>query len=271
MKKIKSNQKLIKYFVITIAFLIIASMIGGLVSLIITIFNISAYKNNQVHEIYQSNTISATLDIDLQTADLEIKLGDNLSVETDSKYVSCNQEDKRIVVKEKKHLSLKKKDEYKIIITIPRELMFDIVDIETDAGKIYLEELQTKRLNLKLGAGVSTINNLVVTDKAKIDGGASKFVINNGTINNLSFDMGVGETIINAGILGNSDIFAEIGKLEVNLNGTINDYSISVSKGIGSIKFNEENLKNDTIIGNGNNYLTINGGVGSIKITTQYQ
>lgn len=267
----KNNQRIIKYFSLTFACLIIASMIGGLASLVITIFNISAYKNEKVREIYQSNTVTATLDMDLKTADLEIKLGDKLLVETDSKYVSCYQDNQKIVVKEKNHLSLKKNDEYKIIVTIPRELMFDIVDIETDAGKINIEELQTKRLNLNLGAGLSTINNLIVTDKAKIDGGAGKIVIKNGTINNLSFDMGVGESIISAGILGNSDIDAGIGKLEVNLNGTINDYSISVDKGIGSIKFNGKNLKDDTIIGNGNNYLTIDGGVGAIKIFTQYQ
>ena len=59
----KSNQKLIKYFAITFACLIIASMIGGLASLVITIFNISAYKNDKVREIYQSNTVTATLDI----------------------------------------------------------------------------------------------------------------------------------------------------------------------------------------------------------------
>lgn len=262
-----SSQKIIKYFAITFACIIIASMIGGIVSFIVTIFDISEYKQRKIHELYQSNVVNTTLDIDLKSTDLEINLGDKLLVSSDSKYINCIQDENKIQVIEKSHVSFSNNTS-KLIITIPRDLMFDVVDIEAGAGKINIEELETKRLHLDLGAGRVDIKNLIVTERTKIEGGAGKFAIQNGTINNLKFALGVGDAKINSAILGNSTIDASVSKLDVNLRGSINDYEISIDKGIGSIKFNGETLKDKSVVGNGNNYLEINGGVGTIKITT---
>lgn len=261
------SKKIIKYFAITFASVIIASMIGGLVSFIVTIFDISEYKQSKIQKLYQSNVVNATLDIELKSTDLEINLGDKLSISSDSKYITLNQDENKIYITEKSHVSLSNNTS-KLVITIPRDLMFDIVDIETGAGKINIEELETKRLNLDLGSGSVDIKNLIVVDRTKIEGGAGKFTIQNGTINNLKFTLEVGSAKLNSAILGNSTIKASVSKLDINLRGSIDDYEISIDKGIGLIYFNSDILKDKSVVGNGNNYLEITGGVGTIKITT---
>ena len=64
-----------------------------------------------------------------------------------------------------------------LIIYIPENIMtFDEVEveIETGAGKINIQSLNTQGLYLELGAGDVYIENLIVAKEAKIDGGARK-------------------------------------------------------------------------------------------------
>ena len=42
--------------------------------------------------------------------------------------------------------------------------------------------------------------------------------------------------------------------------------TLKLNKGIGTIKVNDEEIKNDTTIGTGDNIINISGGVGSINI-----
>ena len=86
--------------------------------------------------------------------------------------------------------------------------------------------------------------------------------------NNLNFDIGVGTTEITTRITGTSEINTGVGKLELNLIGSINDYELTIDKGVGSIKLNNESLKDKSVVGTGNNYLLIEGGIGLTSITT---
>ena len=72
---------------------------------------------------------------------------------------------------------------------------------------------------------------------------------------------------LNAKLTGSTDIEAGIGELDVNINAPKEDYKIKASKGIGSITIDKEGISDDTIYGNGENYIKIDGGIGSIKIT----
>ena len=240
-------------------------MLGGIYALCITVFDL--FQSNQIENQIQYDSLMSSLDIDLKTANLEIKLGDKLLVSTTNKYVTTYQNDNNIVIQEKKH-SLLSKDNNKVIITVPDNFLLDIVEIDITSGSIKIDKLETKRLNLDLGSGTTKINNLLVTDKTKIDCGSGKFLLNNGNLSNLNLDAGLGDTILNAKIIGNSNIETDIGKLELNLIGSINDYELTIDKGVGSIKLNNESLKDKSVVGTGNNYLLIEGGIGLTSITT---
>ena len=259
------NNRIIKTFAFILAAIVIISMLGGIYALCITIFDL--FQSNQIENQFQYDSLMSSLDIDLKTANLEIKLGDKLLVSTTNKYVTTYQNNNNIVIKEKKH-SLLSKDNNKVIITVPDNFLLDIVEIDITSGSIKIDKLETKRLNLDLGSGTTKINNLLVTDKTKIDCGSGKFLLNNGNLSNLNLDAGLGDTILNAKIIGNSNIETDIGKLELNLIGSINDYELTIDKGVGSIKLNNESLKDKSVVGTGNNYLLIEGGIGLTSITT---
>ena len=259
------NNRIIKTFAFILAAIVIISMLGGIYALCITVFDL--FQSQQIENQIQYDTLMSSLDIDLKTANLEIKLGDKLLVSTTNKYVTTYQNNNNIVIQEKKH-SLLSKDNNKVIITVPDNFLLDIVEIDITSGSIKIDKLETKRLNLDLGSGTTKINNLLVTDKTKIDCGSGKFLLNNGNLSNLNLDTGLGDTILNAKIIGNSNIETDIGKLELNLIGSINDYELTIDKGVGSIKLNNESLKDKSVVGTGNNYLLIEGGIGLTSITT---
>lgn len=259
------NNRIIKTFAFILAAIVIISMLGGIYALCITVFDL--FQSKQIENQIQYNSLMSSLDIDLKTANLEIKLGDKLLVSTTNKYVTTYQNNNNIVIQEKKH-SLLSKDNNKVIITVPDNFLLDIVEIDITSGSIKIDKLETKRLNLDLGSGTTKINNLLVTDKTKIDCGSGKFLLNNGNLSNLNLDTGLGDTILNTKIIGNSNIETDIGKLELNLIGSINDYELTIDKGVGSIKLNNESLKDKSVVGTGNNYLLIEGGIGLTSITT---
>lgn len=259
------NNRIIKTFAFILAAIVIISMLGGIYALCITVFDL--FQSNQIENQIQYDSLMSSLDIDLKTANLEIKLGDKLLVSTTNKYVTTYQNNNNIVIQEKKH-SLLSKDNNKVIITVPDNFLLDIVEIDITSGSIKIDKLETKRLNLDLGSGTTKINNLLVTDKTKIDCGSGKFLLNNGNLSNLNLDAGLGDTILNTKIIGNSNIETDIGKLELNLIGSLNDYELTIDKGVGSIKLNNESLKDKSVVGTGNNYLLIEGGIGLTSITT---
>lgn len=259
------NNRIIKTFAFILAAIVIISMLGGIYALCITAFDL--FQSKQIENQIQYDSLMSSLDIDLKTANLEIKLGDKLLVSTTNKYVTTYQNNNNIVIQEKKH-SLLSKDNNKVIITVPDNFLLDIVEIDISSGSIKIDKLETKRLNLDLGSGTTKINNLLVTDKTKIDCGSGKFLLNNGNLSNLNLDAGLGDTILNTKIIGNSNIETDIGKLELNLIGSINDYELTIDKGVGSIKLNNESLKDKSVVGTGNNYLLIEGGIGLTSITT---
>ena len=259
------NNRIIKTFAFILAAIVIISMLGGIYALCITVFDL--FQSKQIENQIQYDSLMSSLDIDLKTANLEIKLGDKLLVSTTNKYVTTYQNNNNIVIQEKKH-SLLSKDNNKVIITVPDNFLLDIVEIDITSGSIKIDKLETKRLNLDLGSGTTKINNLLVTDKTKIDCGSGKFLLNNGNLSNLNLDAGLGDTILNTKIIGNSNIETDIGKLELNLIGSINDYELTIDKGVGSIKLNNESLKDKSVVGTGNNYLLIEGGIGLTSITT---
>lgn len=259
------NNRIIKTFAFILAAIVIISMLGGIYALCITVFDL--FQSKQIENQIQYDSLMSSLDIDLKTANLEIKLGDKLLVSTTNKYVTTYQNNNNIVIQEKKH-SLLSKDNNKVIITVPDNFLLDIVEIDITSGSIKIDKLETKRLNLDLGSGTTKINNLLVTDKTKIDCGSGKFLLNNGNLSNLNLDTGLGDTILNTKIIGNSNIETDIGKLELNLIGSLNDYELTIDKGVGSIKLNNESLKDKSVVGTGNNYLLIEGGIGLTSITT---
>ncbi len=266
-----TTQKIIKYlamaFAVFLIFTIISSILGG-------IFGLSKVlglkKNNTISkelsnlEWNKDNETIRNLDININSSNLTIKLGENFKIDTNNDNIKCNQKGETLKIEENNNWFFEN-DSAELVIYIPRGIEIDKTVINTGAGSVNIEELITEKLKLNLGAGETKIEKIVTND-AKIDTGAGKLKIASGNINDLDLDIGIGETDITARITGESKIDTGIGSVKLNLIGAKEDYKINVSKGIGEVKIAGEKVADNETVGNGENVIKLNGGIGEIKV-----
>lgn len=264
-----STQRVIKYFGFLLAILLIISIFSGIyygVSAISSIFT----KNNEILTEFKEmkiNKETKLLELDVKAATININSGSTLKIETNNDSIKVTEDNYKIIVKDNSKNRFKVNPKTEINITIPTDYIFEGINIETGAGKLFIDSLKTEVLSLDLGAGKVEINNLVVSKKGSIDTGAGEFIIKNGSLNDIEFDLGTGKTDIKSLFTGSSTIDAGIGELNLNLLSDINMYELKIDKGLGSISLNEESIKSGTY-GNGINKIDISSGIGSINITT---
>lgn len=260
-------QKIIKYFAIAFAFLLIFGILSCIMFGLSKISDSFEEDDNleNLKELNIDTSDISILDIDVLYADLTVKIGDELKAETNNEYITTSKEGNKLIIKEKKS-SWFNKSESSLIVYIPEELVFDGVSIDAGAGKIQIDNLNTKMLEFDLGVGKTEINNLVVVGSADIDGGAGEFIISNGSINNLELDTGVGKCTLISELEGKNEIDVGVGELDITILGNKEDYRIVAQKGIGSIKLDNEKIKSDKVYGTGKNSIDISGGIGEINI-----
>lgn len=269
-----SAQKVIKYIAIAFAIFLIITIISSILAALYALSGILGLKNDIEIQTTEEMIITSlennnleTLEIDVAFSNLTIKAGESFKVETNSDNIKCNQTNETLEIKEKDYKWFSSNDNKNILIYIPENFEFEKVKINSGAGKISIESLNTKKLDFELGAGEAEIRNLNVSKSCNIDGGAGKLDILSGEINGLDLDMGVGEINLTSSLLEKSEIDAGIGNLNINLQGNKDDYKIKADKGIGSIKIDGREILDGEVYGNGDNFIDVNGGIGSIVLT----
>lgn len=206
------------------------------------------------------------LEIDVSTASVRIVEADKFRVETNNKRIKDSYQDGKLRLEEE-DLGFWQDDwDTELVVYLPHNLELRKADLSFGAAQVDLERLAAEEVKLDLGAGKAVVRQLFATRTAEVDGGAGVLEILDGEIRNLDLDMGVGKTVLKAKLLGSSSVDAGVGKLEVGLMGNRDDYRISVQKGLGSIKIDDQEVDGDTIYGAGMTELKINGGVGAIEV-----
>ncbi len=254
---------IIKALAYLLAFFIIITMVTSLIFAV----NLFTGSNSQMEmqSIYKDDKIINNLDISLKATSLEIGDSKDFSVDTNNAKIKITYENGTLKIHEKGTPSFNASD-LVLKISLPSASNFKTVKIEMGAGKTHIANLNTDILDLNLGAGKNLLEQLEVNNQTKIESGAGLTEILAGTLNNVDFDLGVGKVFINASILGSSKIECGVGAVELNLLGNQEIYQLNVEKGIGSIYVADKIYNNDDTIGNGNNHLKIEGGIGSIKV-----
>src|SRR5574344_2846106 len=227
-----SVQKVIKYFAIALAAAIIIGMITFSITLLRGIYIIAGGNGAStlvdMHTLEVSNSDNlqiSDLDIEISCTNLTIKQGDELKIETNDGNIISEQNDQKLIIKEKekKHYNTNK-DNLSVIIYVPASISFEKVDMEIGAGKVDIDGLNVKKINFNLGAGKSDIKNINILESAKISTGAGKTDISSGNIKDLKLDIGAGSIKVSSKILGDSKINAGVGNLEININGKKEEY-----------------------------------------------
>lgn len=266
-------QKIIKYLALTFAIFLIFSIISGINKVFITISNFYDDKDPEKilaeMKVISINDTPAVLNIDIETSDIIITSGETFSIETSNKYIECKEKGNVVYLNEPKQSWFTNNEQAKLIIHVPSKMVLEKLEIEGGIGEIKLDSLTINDLNLDLGAGKVSINNLTVLDNTVIEGGASEVTLNASSLNNLDLDMGIGAFSLTTKVLGNSKIDHGIGSLNLNLIGRKEDYQFSIAKGLGTITINSKNVSDETIIGTGPNRIAISGGVGNININIE--
>ena len=271
-----TTQKIIKYLAIAFAlFLVISifSIIFGLSREIISSIN-NDKKESELLEEYTtiSNNVNniESFKIDISNDDIEIKEGEKFEVKTNDPDVKFYHENSKVKIKTDKTFSwhLSNSSRGTIIIYLPNEFNISELDLNLGAGKIDIDKISVETLLMDLGAGTMTAKEINVYEKATINGGAGNININSGTINNLNLKLGAGNASIESDLTGSNTLTTGVGKLNLGLSRSKDNYKFDISKGLGNIILNDFDVSEDILIGDGETKIKISGAVGNIIINT---
>ena len=267
------GQKVIKYLAIAFAIALIVGIITTIVRVVSSIpLTLKIGKNNndsnniiETSSDFENENV-AFLDIDIAYSNLTIRKGESLKVESSNKNIQCKQDKQKIEIKERESNWFNNTKKEELIVYVLENIQFDKVNINTGVGKVNIEILNTKVLKMDLGAGETSIQNINITESAKIDTGAGKVNIKEAKINDLRCDLGIGATEISAKLLENTRIGTGVGSLKLDVLGKKEEYETKINKGLGNVTIDEEKISDNEVVGNGENKIDIDGGVGEIKI-----
>ena len=196
-----------------------------IVSVVLLICLVGCNKNDVVLDEAKTYEITSeihSLDIRISAADFKIQHGDEISVESNLKYLSVSEKDGVLtIVDEEKNYN---DSDAMLTLYVPNDMVFDEVDITTGAAKMTVGTLSANSLKLKLGAGDVQIESLNASSDADIEGGVGQITIASGTLNDLTLKMGMGELNLSAAVLGESDLKFGVGESNVTLIGSKDDY-----------------------------------------------
>ncbi len=257
-------QKVIKYLALAFAIFLIFAIVGGITTAIGGIGSIFSKKENtKIIDSKELNGTTSSLTVNLKRATLNVKKSNKFYVEVSSDDIKISEKDNKIIIDDKSEKSIFNYTKETVNLYIPEDYKYDSVSIDTGAGDLNIEYINTKRLLLDLGAGKTVIDS-IYSDESKINTGAGSFSIKDGELRDSKIDVGVGKLEVKAKFYGKNKIEAGVGSIKLDL--IDNDYNLHFDKGIGSITLNGDKIKDNASIGNGDNTIDISGGIGSIKI-----
>lgn len=271
-------QKLIKAFALALAMIIVISIFGALVGGVYVVGNlISGTDDAQLGEITEIWTEDEdeevreirSLNINVKATSVRLRRvqdGDRVRVETNNDYIVNWIDGSTLEIVEKSHGFFGLGGQGDLVIYTRESVRFDDVNIEIGAGTLEIEDLETKRLDLDLGAGKAQIRNLKVTEEADIEGGTGKTAIVDSELRDARINLGVGKADVEARLLGDSRLVTGVGKLDLVLLGKETDYKLTIDKGIGAVELNGSKLGDGARWGEGKNRVDLEAGIGAVDI-----
>lgn len=242
------TQRIVKYCAIAFAIFLIVSIFSGISWGIYGLFTLGdGFISNQNIEEKCHSAEEHCLQISLAASNLSIKAGEAIKVDTKNDKINTTIDGNRLIITEKGRRLFDNYDNRDVTLYLP-EGIYDKIYISGGAGKINIDTLRTKDLEMSLGVGGTDIN-VLEAENAKIS-------------------TGIGDTKINTLEVRDAKISAGIGEASVGLKSKAEEYSIKVSRGIGKITLNGSTVSDDDTIGSGAKKLDISGGIGAINIKT---
>lgn len=224
-------QRIIKYLALGFACVLAFSIIAGIVSAGAGILTgIGVINGSAPEALVDCAQYEKCLSLQINYAEVYIKEGgDEIMIDSSDDNYEIVKGDANLIIKDAKKTSWFGDNSRKITITIPEGLEFDAAGINGRAGRIEIEKIKTKELDLSLGAGEVNIE-AAMTGKSKIDVGA--------------------------------------GAVNLDLLMPASEYAIKADNGLGGIEFNGADVSSGMVVQGGENKIDVDNGVGKITIKT---
>jgi hypothetical protein len=286
-----SAQRIIKYFAIALAIFLAVGILTSIVSVVYGVAKgISGdnfvgsrterrSSNNSTTEYSGTFTGINSLNIEHSIGELKIVEGDEFKVEAKnvSKHFKVRVNGRGTLIisedKEIRFLGFRfngfHSPNAKVTVTLPSDFVAEEVKLDTGAGNVDVEKLQTDYLYISSGAG-NIKGDTLSAKEAKIEGGVGSVNLENVNLTNADINCGVGNLKIGGVLTGETEIKCGIGEVELKLKGNVNDYGLDIDSGVGTISLNGEKIT-DSYKANEDaaNILKIDGGLGTVKINLE--
>lgn len=281
-----SVQRVIKYCAVGLAVFFAVIIISSIVSIAFAVvkcvsgegFSFGNWNENTV-DFTETFTDVESLNIDNSTGELNIKIGNEFKVEAENVSESF-----KATVKNNGTLTVTEDDglrflwfsldgfcspNSKVTVYVPADFIAKETKIDTGAGNVYVENLQSEYLYISTGAGNINGSDLVAQD-FYVDGGVGNVKLDNVNFTDAEFDCGVGNLNISGVLAGETKIDCGVGDIDLNLeDANVMNYGYDMDCGIGSIKINGDKVSGTYKQNNASdNLIKVDGGVGDVKINT---
>ncbi len=258
------NNKIWLSVAIAVAIIVVVATVG----LIIGVDSMGSAVGEEQNYEFGEDFLPTDLEIEIGGADVRIEQGEKFLVKSNLKYLNVRSFEGKATIKERTHSHSDYENAF-LTIYLPEGVSLTELQIKTGAGRFYAESLSAEVVDLEFGAGEVTIDKLVATKDANIEGGAGKITIGDGSLRNLELVMGVGELALTTEIVGEGELVLGVGQTTLNILGLSDSYTFKMTKGIGDMTFNGSSVGQSTVIGNGTTEVEIVGGIGSISLITE--
>lgn len=268
-------QRVIKYCAIALAVVLSLTIIVGCIQIVMFVANIASNGDLETATIDFSKEWSMEEAGELKeimvSAGTEIKLesGERLSVEGSNLLDNCEATLENGVLT----ISTKNNSDFSIIlfdlswhrsvltITVPKEIDLEKIYIRSGSDRVYAEDITAKNLTLKSGSGRVHIEDVTleefhlesgsgrveVADSAlgetDIDSGSGRVELSNVSGKNAVIRSGSGRVEVSGTLLGNTKLHSGSGRVSLKLQGSKDDYYISVNSGSGGFYLNGKKHK----------------------------
>ncbi len=158
----------------------------------------------------------------------------------------------------------------RLILTIPKDALFDKVSMKFGAAEITAEQICAKELELEVGAGEMYAGYLYAEESARLMVGAGALYADRVCLTDANLNCGVGELELSGEIYGNSVAECGVGEIDIMLTTGENMYHGRLDCGLGTITFGQNSVegsgKKEYGTSSAENRMDIKCGVGEVDV-----
>ncbi|HHV09109.1 MAG TPA: DUF4097 family beta strand repeat protein [Clostridiales bacterium] len=158
-----------------------------------------------------------------------------------------------------------------IIITVPEGFKAEAFDINVGAGDVRIDSIDAVQGKLSVDAGRLTADRIRMDKESEYRVGAGEMVLKDVELNGITLKCDVGHVKVEGILLGENDISCDVGRIELDLEGDVKDYSYDISSDIGNVTINGKSYHNEkkSIENEAGNSLLLDCSIGNITVDFQ--